>query len=268
MREMLIAQLSDPHVRPENMLYRGVVDSNTMFAAAVRHVNSLDPLPDLVLLSGDLVDKGTPEEYAMLRKLLAQLEAPVLAIPGNHDDREVFRRAFSDQAYLPATGPINYAVGDRGAVRIIALDVTIPGRHHGAVEEAGTHWLEAALAAEPDRPTIIMMHQPPFECGVPYLDAYLCRYGEQLAHTVSRYPSVERIVCGHVHRFMQLKFGGTILCTAPSTTTAIALQLKPDAAAKSFIEPPACSLHHWRPTTGLITHFSPIGVFPGPYPFA
>ena len=61
---MLIAQLSDLHVRPEGVLYQGVVDSNAMLAAAVKHVNALPTRPDLVLLTGDLVDKGTPEEYA------------------------------------------------------------------------------------------------------------------------------------------------------------------------------------------------------------
>jgi len=121
---MLIAQLSDPHVRPQGVLYQGVVDSNAMFAAAIGHVNGLDPKPDLVLLSGDLVDKGEVDEYAMLRRLLAALDIPCLVIPGNHDDRDAFRRAFADHAYLPPSGPFNYVVADRGPVRIVALDVT------------------------------------------------------------------------------------------------------------------------------------------------
>lgn len=264
---MLIAQLSDPHVRPRGVLYQDIVDSNAMFAAAVAHVNALDPQPDLVLLSGDLVDKGEADEYAMLRGLLMPLRAPALAIPGNHDERDAFRHAFKAEAWLPAHGPVNYVV-DRGALRIVAFDVTLPGLHHGGVDEAGLGWLDETLAAAPQRPTLIMMHQPPFACGVPYLDAYLCRDGERLAELVMRHHHVERIVCGHVHRFMQLRFGGTMLCTAPSTTTAIALQLKPDAQPASHVEPPAMLLHHWRPGVGLITHFVPIGSFPGPYPFA
>jgi hypothetical protein len=103
---------------------------------------------------------------------------------------------------------------------------------------------------------------------VPYLDLYSCRGGEALAAVVRRHAQVQRIVCGHVHRFMLLGFGGTVLCTAPSTTTAIALQLRPDAPPASHVEPPAFLLHHWRPQTGLVTHVLPIGTFPGPYPFA
>ncbi len=265
---MLIAHLSDPHVRPEGELYQGVVDSNVQFAAAIAQVNALDPRPDLVLLSGDLVDHGHADEYAMLARLLAALEVPVLAIPGNHDEREAFRAAFTNQSWLPANGPINYAVGDRGPVRIVAFDVTLSGLHHGIVSEEGAAWLHGVLAAEPARPTIVMMHQPPFDTGIPYMDPYCCREGHRLADVVARHPQVERILCGHVHRVMQMRFGGTTLCTAPSTTTAIALQLRPDATPASHIEPPAMLLHHWQEGTGLITHVVPIGTFPGPYPFA
>jgi 3',5'-cyclic-AMP phosphodiesterase len=126
---------------------------------------------------------------------------------------------------------------------------------------------EAKLAEEPDRPTIVMMHHPPFESGIPHIDAYNCRQGARLAQIVARHPNVERILCGHIHRFMQLRFGGTMLVTAPSTTTAIALRLRPDAEPASYIEPPAMLLHQWRPATGLVTHLVPIGAFPGPYPF-
>jgi 3',5'-cyclic AMP phosphodiesterase CpdA len=265
---MLIAHLSDPHVRANGELYQGVVDSNAQFAAAVAHVNTLDPRPDLILLSGDLVDHGHADEYAMLARLLASLDVPALAIPGNHDEREAFRQAFAGQPWLPAQGPIDYAVGDRGPVRIVALDVTLPGLHHGAVSEEGAAWLDLMLAAEPSRPTIVMMHQPPFDTGIPYMDLYSCREGSRLAAVLSRHKQVERLLCGHVHRFMQLRFGGTMLCTAPSTTTTIALQLRADARPASHIEPPAMLLHHWRERTGLVTHYVPIGSFPGPYPFA
>lgn len=265
---MLIAHLSDSHVRPHGELYQGVVDSNAQFAAAIAHVNALDPRPDLLLLSGDLVDHGHAEEYAMLTRLLAPLDVPVLAIPGNHDEREAFRRAFSGQSWLPAQGPIDYSVGDRGPVRIVTLDVTLPGHHHGVVSEEAAAWLDRALREEPVRPTIVMMHQPPFDTGIPYMDLYSCREGRRLSAVLARHPQVERILCGHVHRAMQLRFGGTTLCTAPSTTTAIALRLQPNAIPASYIEPPAMLLHHWLPGTGLVTHVAPIGNFPGPYSFA
>jgi len=265
---MWIAQLSDTHIRPPGVLYQGVVDSNAMVAAAIAQINALDPLPDLVLLSGDIVDQGQAAEYAMARELLSALTAPLRIIPGNHDERAACRAAFHDHAYLPASGPFTYVDDRSGPLRVVALDVTLTGQHHGEVDEATLNWLDGVLASERERPTLLMMHQPPFACGIPYLDKYWCRGGERLAAVVARYPAVERIVCGHVHRQMQLRFAGTVLCTAPSTTTAIALRPHPTAQPASFLEPPGFLLHHWRADRGLLTHSMPIGAFPGPFPFA
>jgi 3',5'-cyclic AMP phosphodiesterase CpdA len=267
-KKMLIAHLSDPHLRPSGVLYKGVVDSNAMFGAAVSHLNGMFPRPDLVILSGDLVDEGTLAEYAVARELLAGIVQPLLIIPGNHDDRENFRQSFADHAYLPKAGPLHFVADRHGPMRVIGLDVTVPEQHHGDMDDHAVGWLADALAREPERPTMIMMHQPPFESGIPYIDAYLCLRGSRLASILARFPAVERVVCGHIHRFMQLRFGGTVLCTAPSTATAIALRLWPEAKAASFIEPPAFLLHRWAPNTGLVTHLVPIGSFPGPFPFA
>jgi Icc protein len=137
---LLIAQLSDLHVRPPGELYRGIA-----------HLHQLDRGPDLVVITGDLVDYGEPEEYANARALLSQLTIPYLVLPGNHDHREEFRAAFADHAYLPADGPLHYCVDDY-AVRIIALDSCVPGQHHGAVDATGLQWLQHTLQANPQNP--------------------------------------------------------------------------------------------------------------------
>ena len=78
---------------------------------------------------------------------------------------------------------------------------------------------------------------------------------------------MERVLCGHVHRFVQMRFGGTLLTTCPSTTTAIALRLAPGAEPASFVEPPAFLLHHHAPDRPMVTHWVPVGRFDGPLPF-
>lgn len=146
------------------------------------------------------------------------------------------------------------------------LDVTVPGEHHGHMNEPAAVWLDGVLAREPGRPTIVMMHQPPLRSGIPYIDEYRCMDGDRLAEVVSRHRGVELITRGHVCRFMMAGFGGTMLCTAPSTTTAIALRLDPEAPPASFVETAGFLLCHWAPGGGLVTHLVPIGTFPGPYP--
>ncbi len=97
-------------------------------------MNGLDPRPDIVLLTGDVVDEGREDEYAMAVELLAELNIPFFVIPGNHDEPQKFRLAFKDHSYLPMQPPFNYVIDDRGPVGLIALDVIVPGYHHGDLD--------------------------------------------------------------------------------------------------------------------------------------
>ena len=127
---MLIAQISDMHVKAEGKLLYRRIDTADFLERAVAHVNALDPRPDIVLATGDLVDGGKPEEYAHLRRLLAPLAMPVHLIPGNHDARDALREVFPDHTYLPPTGFLQYAI-EGLPVRLIALDTLVPGKGHG-----------------------------------------------------------------------------------------------------------------------------------------
>jgi 3',5'-cyclic AMP phosphodiesterase CpdA len=256
---MLIAQISDLHIRPDGLLYADRVPSNAMAHAAIQHLNKLDPRPDLVLITGDIVDDGSDAAYQVSRRILAGLEIPYLVIPGNHDRRGAFVKAFADCSYLPRHGgPLNY-VFDAGEVRIVALDSTVPTRHHGDIDAAGLSWLEQALADGGARPTLVLMHHQPFPCGIPYLEKYRHFGAEKIADVIGKFPSVERLLCGHVHRFMTARVGGALAMSCPSTASQIALRLSETAEPASFMEPPGCLLHLWQPGFGFISHLSPIG---------
>jgi 3',5'-cyclic AMP phosphodiesterase CpdA len=264
---VLICQLSDLHVRPKGELYQGVVDSNRMFAEALAHVGRLDVRPDLVLLTGDLVDFGRPEEYRSLRELLAPVDLPYLVIPGNHDDRQALRAAFSDQAYFPSEGPLNYCIDDY-PVRIVGLDSSVPGKHHGLIDAPALCWLAGVLAAEPAKPTLLMLHHPPFMTGIAYMDKYTLKEAGALERLVAQHANIEVVVCGHVHRPMTRRWGGTVVCACPSTATEIDLQLRPGAPPQSHSGPRGCMLHHWSPNDGMLSHWVNIGRYQGPFPFA
>lgn len=264
---MLIAQLSDAHVRPAGVLYHDVVDSNAALVDAVAHVRGLQSRPDLVVVTGDLVDHGQPDEYAHVREILGALPVSYLVIPGNHDDRENLRRAFADHDYLPRTGPLHYCVDDH-RVRIIGLDSTVPGHHYGHVDGAGLDWLAATLAQDTAKPTLIMLHHPPFVSGIPYLDEYRYFEGASLAAVVERAPNVEAVLCGHVHRSMVRRWAGTMIVTCPSTATEIDLQLAESAQSSSHDGPRGYLLHLWDEHEGMLSHLVNMGDFAGPYPFA
>jgi 3',5'-cyclic AMP phosphodiesterase CpdA len=263
---MLIAQITDLHIVPKGRLAMDRVDTAACLARAVAHINALRPAPDVVLVTGDLVDAGKPEEYAHLRSLLAPLAMPVCVIPGNHDAREALREAFGPYRYLPADGFLQYAI-EHWPVRLIALDTLTPGAAHGELCERRLDWLEARLS-ESDKPTVLFMHHPPFDCGMTEFDNARLNVGaERLSEIVQKHPNVERILCGHVHRPIQIRWAGTLVSVAPSTAHQAALDLAPEAPLMFSMEPPAVALHQWLPGTGLVTHLSYVGNYDGPYPF-
>ncbi|WP_024905398.1 phosphodiesterase [Robbsia andropogonis] len=262
-----IAQISDVHVRPKGVLYQNVVDSNAMLAEAIDRLNRLTPAPDFVLITGDLTDEGTHEEYEMLRELLAPLKHPFAVMPGNHDDRDNLRRAFADHTYLPVEGPLHFAL-DIGDVRLLALDTSVPELHHGELDHSDLAWLGRELDLCSDRPALVAMHHPPFATGISYLDLYGLHDAERFEHVIAMHPHVDRVIAGHVHRLMQTRLGGVPVITCPSTVTQIALRTEPDAEPASYLEPAGYMLHRWVKGKPAISHLSYIGRFEGPYPFA
>ena len=258
---MLIAQITDCHIVDPGSLLNDRVDTATMLAGAVAHIAAMNPQPDLVLATGDLVNDGTPVQYRNLTSLLAPLAMPIIAIPGNHDDRTELRRAFS---MTPSRPDVRIdSVHDQDELRLIGLDTTIPGEHGGEVTPSQMAWLDTQLLAAPDVPTLIFQHHPPFLTGIAWMDAVGMTGADLEADVVGRHSQVQSIVCGHIHRVIQSRIGGTPVSTWPSTGAQVALAL--DGTPHGYIdEPPVVALHNWSPTAGLVSHVSYVN---GPEPW-
>jgi Icc protein len=265
---MLIAQITDLHVRPRGKLAYERVDTNAMLQAAVATIEGLPRKPDLVIASGDLTDCGLAEEYKLLRCLLEPLSMPVYLVPGNHDRRaELFAEFGSDGYFRNDDGFLHYTV-EGHALRLIGLDTVVPGEGHGEMCAARLGWLEARLAEQPGRPTLIFMHHPPFGTGLADMDRINCRDGDAMAALLRRFDTIERVVCGHHHRHITVRWAGTVGSVAPSTGHQVTLDLVPDNSRTTFtMEPPGFHLHLWSPGPGLVTHSVNIGTFDGPFPF-
>lgn len=258
---MLIAQITDLHIVAPGTLAYGKVDTAAFLERAIAKLVAFRPRPDVVLITGDLVDLGTAEEYVRVRALLAPLDLPYLIIPGNHDVRDLMHAAFDDLSDVPKSGHFCYAV-DRWPVRLIALDTLIEGRPDGELCESRRAWLADALAAGGDKPTMIFMHHPPFLTGIDHMDRMGLADREAFAAIIARHPNVERIVCGHLHRSIEARFAGTIAATLPSTAHQVGLDLVPNAPPSFTYEPPMIGMYLWRPGLGFVAHFLPIGDYP------
>lgn len=266
---MLFAQITDLHIkRPGRLAYKKV-DTAAYLARCVDKLNRLQPRPDALVLTGDLVDFGAREEYEHLRALLAPLRIPYYLVMGNHDGRDALRAAFPDHAYLRQHPDfVQYEVA-LGPLRLLALDTQDPPKGGGRLCGERLQWLADKLAADRATPTIVALHHPPFQCGIRHMDIQSLDLGDAaaLAGIIAQAPNVERLICGHVHRAVQARFAGTIASICPSPAHQVALDLDPQGPSAFVMEPPAFQLHRHAPETGLVTHLAYVDDFGGASPF-
>jgi 3',5'-cyclic AMP phosphodiesterase CpdA len=260
---VIVAQISDLHIRvPGKLAYR-VVDTSDFLRRAVTQLNELATPADLILVTGDLTDAGDAAEYAHLASLLAPLRAPVYVLPGNHDSRDELRNGFG-AAYLPAAGHLSYVI-DEFPLRIVALDSTARGEEGGHIDDERARWLDERLA-EDSRPTMIAMHHAPFTTGLWGMDR-LGFFGlERFGAVVARHRHVARITCGHIHRSIVANAFGTVVTVAPSVAHQLTLDLRPQVRATFSLEPPGFLLHQFD-SGALVTHVAMLGDYEGPFPF-
>ena len=268
-KPVLIAQISDLHIKPPGALAYGRVDTAKALERCVAALNAFEPAPDFVVISGDLVDTPTAEEYEYLKQLLAPLKLPFAGIPGNHDSRELMRAAFPAAPYVRATGPLDQKIEVRG-LDLLLLDSSVPGKPHGTLETSTLQWLDATLAAAADRPALLFLHHPPFKGGIWHMDQQDLFNADQLAEIVRSHPRARLIACGHVHRAMLTTFAGVPATICPAPNHAVDLDLAQFRGPSFKVEPPAFHIHAWFPGESLgrvVTHHVPVGQFDGPHPF-
>lgn len=209
-----IAQISDPHVVGPDGGPGFVVDHNERFREAIARVNASRLGIDAVVLTGDLTLDGNPAEHATLAELVADIEPPLFAIGGNHDDAELMRSV----AHIPGWPHTHLSwSATLGPVAFVALDTQVAGRVDGAVDDERLAWLDGALGAAADAGTVVLlMHHPPFTVGFGGFDRWRFQNADALAEVIAKH-RVDRIWCGHFHRHMATEFAGVLCIAAPPT---------------------------------------------------
>ncbi|EFL88484.1 phosphodiesterase [Ahrensia sp. R2A130] len=262
-----IIQISDPHIVPHGQLAYGQVDTASALAECVETINrrlpDIGPI-DMAIVTGDLTDFGTEEEYQRFRELMSPLAIPYRAVPGNHDDVSLMRACFSDEDWMPADGPINW-ISDFENLTLIGLDSSVPDMAHGHLVDDTLAFLKSALAARTGNPVIVALHHPPIMTGIEKMDIQNLRESRKLQSILSDHEHELRLICGHVHRNIVAHFGGAICQVAPGISHAVTMDLREGAANCLSKEPGGFMLHETR--NGIVSHSIPVGRFPGPFLF-
>jgi Icc protein len=227
----LLLQISDTHLGAD---WKGV-EPDECLLRAVEAILDLPQRADALVISGDLTQNGTAEEYARVRELVAPLDLEPHVLPGNHDLREAFG--------LPGEGAehVSYAV-DLGPLRLVCLDSIVPGIDGGALDEGRTEWLDRVLGEEPEKLTVLAMHHPPLTTAVPSFDEIgLAPESRAELATVQ----VTRIIAGHVHRAIVAELAGRAVLSIPSTYLQSVLTFVP-APIGMRPDPPGFAIHALR----------------------
>jgi Icc protein len=204
-----IVQISDCHLSENpQTLYRGEPGE----AHLRRLVGQIaDRQPDLIMATGDLSEDASEASYRRLSEMLAAIDIPVIALPGNHDEPAVMRKFFSQG---PWHGPF---VKELGTWRVILLNSKKPGAIEGALESTALEQLQRVLDQKPGIPTLVALHHQPVPVNASWIDRYRLDCPEGLFSVIDGAEQVKVVVWGHIHHAFETERRGVKLLGAPST---------------------------------------------------
>jgi 3',5'-cyclic AMP phosphodiesterase CpdA len=212
-----VAHLSDPHLLAGGALQYGHVDTETRLTAALERLGRLDPSPQALVFTGDLADKAEPKAYLRLRELVEStveaIGAQVIWVMGNHDERAAYSRHLFD---VESEDPQD-RIHDVAGLRIVSLDSTVPGWHHGELRPSQLEWLGDVLATPAPHGTVLAMHHPPIPVPMMRIAEIIeLRDQQPLADLVAG-SDVRAIIGGHFHFTSYSTFAGVPVSVASAT---------------------------------------------------
>ncbi|HYW92952.1 MAG TPA: 3',5'-cyclic-AMP phosphodiesterase [Gammaproteobacteria bacterium] len=215
-----LIQISDTHLSADPRAVTWGLNNQARLQRVLDDALRRVPEPDALLLTGDLVHDESAAGYRRLARMLATLPAPVLCLPGNHDDPAVMRRFLSES-------PLRCGGSHRlGGWLVILLDSHVDGQDAGALSLAELAALERALGEDPQRPTLVCLHHHPVPVGSAWLDDMGLSNAGDMFRILDRHTQVRGIVCGHVHQAFDRRRGRVRILATPATTR----QFRPGSA--------------------------------------
>lgn len=247
----VLIHVSDPHFLAGAEKLGGRYDVQESFARTLEAIRTVHSSPAAIVVTGDLADLGEPDAYRRLRAVVepvaAQLHTPIVWVAGNHDERPALRAGLLDLE--PTEQPVT-GVWNLDGLRLIALDTSVPGWHHGDLDDGQLSWLADLLRRPAPHGTLLAMHHPPIPSHLPLFDILELRHQEELADIV-RGSDVRGILAGHLHYSSHGMFAGVPVSVASATCYAMNVA-RPAAEVNGMDAAQAFQLVHVYPDT--ITH--------------
>jgi 3',5'-cyclic-AMP phosphodiesterase len=246
----VIVHISDTHfLTGEGRLYDRV-DSAAQLREMLEALERTGRRPAAIVFTGDLADRGEAAAYAELAALAEpvaeRMGARILWGMGNHDDRAAFRSELLGGQ--PGQGPVDQVMWLNG-LRVIMLDTSVPGEHHGELDDAQLTWLADELARPAIDGTILAMHHPPIPSVLDLAVSVELRDQSRLAEVLTG-TDVRAILAGHLHYSSTAMFAGIPVSVASASCYTQDL-LVPEGGTRPRDGGRSFNLVHVYPTTVL-----------------
>lgn len=213
----VVAHLSDPHLIGGGGLHYGVIDNVANLRRSLERLAAVRPAPQALVFTGDLADQAEPDAYATLRSIVepvaAEMGATVVWTMGNHDERAPFAKGLFDSD----DAGFQDRVHDVDGLRIVALDTSVPGYHHGVLEPSQLEWLADVLATPAEHGTLLAMHHPPLPLPMLRAAELIELYDQQALAEVIAGTDVRGILAGHLHLSTWSTFAGVPVSVASAS---------------------------------------------------
>jgi 3',5'-cyclic AMP phosphodiesterase CpdA len=213
----VIAHLSDPHLLAGGVLQYAAVDTEAGLRLALDRLAAVDPPPQALVFTGDLADKAEPAAYARLREIVepaaAAMGAEVVWVMGNHDERSDYSLGLFGEASDAPQDRVHEIDG----LRIISLDSSVPGYHHGAVSDEQLAWLAQALATPAEHGTLLALHHPPLPLPMLRAAELIELLDQDRLAAVLEGSDVRGILAGHLHFSTYSLFAGIPVSVASAS---------------------------------------------------
>ena len=213
----VVAHLSDPHLLAGGLMQYGAVDTEARLRLALERLAVVDPPPQALVFTGDLADRGEPAAYARLREIVepaaAAMGALVVWVMGNHDERSDYARGlFGEDTDAPQD-----RVHEVDGLRIISLDSSVPGYHHGELTDAQLTWLADVLATPAEHGTLLALHHPPLPLPMLRAAELIELLDQDRLAAVLEGSDVRGILAGHLHFSTYSLFAGIPVSVASAS---------------------------------------------------
>lgn len=240
----LLVQLTDTHILPPGELLYGSTDTAAHLRESVRQINCMQPKPDVVLITGDLVERPDEVSYQHFMDIINVLEMPTYVIPGNHDDPQKMREFFAGTSHFPATDDtFQYAIEDF-TFRILALNSHADGTELPDFDQKRLSWLQHQLSIS-DKPVLIALHHPPMTTGIELIDMGGSEWFQGLKFALAVHKQVKLLICGHCHTDLCGRIGQVPVYMAPATSHQLIASRGLTIAPSTIIIAAAPIMHHF-----------------------